>query len=795
MLKTVRILLRLPMLIIVGSVVGCDNPEQRAEEYLEKGHVQYQKGDYERAALELRNALQLNDKLAEAWYLLGRIALSDEKWRTAVAQFDRTLELDAEHVDAIVYRGSVLLLAGDLEAVSQAVDDALALSPDHANAILLRAALETRRGDFEAAEASVEKAIAVEPTNEEAYSTLSVGYVRDERLADAEKILLDGLEQIPDSVRLRVLLANLYRRQQRQDDEIRMLRDVVARSPDNAELVYRLARALANYQKLDEAEIVLREHIAQVPEETRGRLLLVKLLREYRSAEAAEQELKAQISALAESEELELVLAGRYEQQQRRDEAKAVYRGLIERRGTAPSALEARLKLADILASEGDNEESLRLITEVLTESPHEGDALVARAELRLQDKNYDGAIADLRLVVVDRPNSREAADLLVGAYLAKGDSALALDQLERYVSENPADELMALQLAALYAQLGQIDDAERHLKKAADRGGDEGAALEALVELYLRDGRVRLAIEAAERMRGEFPENPVAAYLLGLARQAAGEHEHAVAAFETALQLKPNAVQTVTALVRSRLALAQGAAALKTLAESIENDQDNPQFHNLRGWVLSSQGEMQQALAAFEQASRLRPNWEVPYLNRSNVLLGQARRADAVAVLHTGIEATNGDSKLLLQLATMVEAEGDEAGAAELYRRTLVEDREHEAANNNLALLLVKDSREAGALHEALEMVRRFEESPNPLFRDTLGWILFLSGRTEEAIPHLEFAVDGAPQRPDVRYHLAMAYQEASRLADARLQLEQAIASNKPFPERDLAQLALQKL
>jgi len=112
--------------------------------------------------------------------------------------------------------------------------------------------------------------------------------------------------------------------------------------------------------------------------------------------------------------------------------------------------------------------------------------------------------------------------------------------------------------------------------------------------------------------------------------------------------------------------------------------------------------------------------------------------------------------------------------------------------AYNNLAWILAT---EKGDLDGALPYARKAHEAePDaPPVLDTLGWILFLRGDHEEALPLLERAARSMPAEPGLRYRLARAYHQVGKDAEALAELEQVLALGRPFREaaqaRELAE------
>src|ERR1700691_2130162 len=86
----------------VGALLsGCSrDPNVRKQKYLESGERYFDKGQYREADIQFRNAIQVNDKFAEAHYRLGLTALKLEQWRTALDELENATELQPDHYPA-----------------------------------------------------------------------------------------------------------------------------------------------------------------------------------------------------------------------------------------------------------------------------------------------------------------------------------------------------------------------------------------------------------------------------------------------------------------------------------------------------------------------------------------------------------------------------------------------------------------------------------------------------------------------------------------------------------------------
>jgi tetratricopeptide (TPR) repeat protein len=458
--------------------------------------------------------------------------------------------------------------------------------------------------------------------------------------------------------------------------------------------------------------------------------------------------------------------------------------------------MKARKMLAGMYLVAGDKERARVLIGEVLAENPKDGDALVSRAALALSESDTDQAITDSRTVVQDRPGSIKATELLVKAYLQAGQDDLALQQLEQFTESNPKNEVAYIQLARLYVAQRSVANAERTLARLLSEVPTSVAGRKALAELSLRTGKKEQAIEQAGELLEADPKNADHLFFLGSVYQAAGEHQQAVLQFEKALEIAPDSVQPLAELVRSLVASEQKQKAIARLESIISSKPKHFVAQNLRGELLLADGKTEKAAEFFHKAKEINSRWHVPYMNLATLYEKNKEMNKAVAVLQEGEGATGGNNGLIFnRLINLLVKMGKADEAISKYETLVEKNPNQESLVNNLAMLLIKHGNDEQSRARALELASRFENSGNPMYRDTLGWIYYLKGETEQAIGHLEPAVAVAPDAGELQYHLAMAYLKAGRKTEAKIHLEKAVASKIAFSDIEKARKTLEKL
>lgn len=129
------------------------------------------------------------------------------------------------------------------------------------------------------------------------------------------------------------------------------------------------------------------------------------------------------------------------------------------------------------------------------------------------------------------------------------------------------------------------------------------------------------------------------------------------------------------------------------------------------------------------------------------------------------------------------------------MYEQVLELDSELVVARNNLAVLLTEQDGSQAALNRAAELSRPFANSEAPPLLDTLGWVYYRLGDSEQATRYLKRAIDNGGTNPTMLYHLGMAYAQAGDSVRARDALEQALAKGTNFPGAPEAQATLSSL
>jgi Flp pilus assembly protein TadD len=178
--------------------------------------------DYENAEKWMRRSVQMNEKDPDAWYGLGRILYTRQRFQDAANCFEKTLALDPMSVKAEDNLGLAYEGLNRTDDAIKSYRAALALQqksresigkPPSEQPMLNLATILIHHGRTEEALPLLIKAASIAPLDPKIREQLGHLYLQQGRLDEAQHEFEEAVSLSPDSSAFHFLLGQVYRRQ------------------------------------------------------------------------------------------------------------------------------------------------------------------------------------------------------------------------------------------------------------------------------------------------------------------------------------------------------------------------------------------------------------------------------------------------------------------------------------------------------------------------------------------------------------------------------------------------------
>ncbi len=784
-------LIRLPGLAVLAlasalALAACESDEERAQSHYERAVALVAEGQPERAAIELRNALQANANHAGARLEYARLLRAEDNTQGAIGEYLRLVEVDPDNVEAHRALAEMAMEIRDVRGVEVHAQRAFELAPNDPSIRALKASLEFRQGNVAEAVAMAEGVLAELPDSVSAHLVLVADRLAANDRAGAIARVDAALALRPKDEELH--LARLAALGQDVDDPA--IGDQLARMvqlfPDNPGLRQGLLQWHVQRGDTEAAIALLRETAAQDPDAPAGHLDVAQFLLQTEGPAAARAELEALIASQADARPYRRALAQLDFAEGRRDEAITGLRTLIdsevaaatEETPVAPEVRDLQVALAQMLETTGARDESMALVDEVLTANSRHVDALKMRARWRIEADRTEEALLDLRAALTEAPRDAEVMTIMAMAHEREGATEQVGERLARAVEASNGGLAESLRYARFLLREERVGQAESVVLDALRRAPENPELLVTLGQIHLqrRDWTRARQVAGILRDLGDPALAESAAGLEIAALQGEGRTEDMVSMLQGIAGEGEGNLRARIGLVQARIAAGDVAGAQTEIEALLAEDPEGLPGRLMNAGILVMNGRTGEAEAIYREIIAERPELREPHQILFTLLAGLGRVDEAEAVLDAGIAATSRDADLINAKAGLLYVRGDFEGSIALYEELYARDTSNVVIANNLASVLSTYRDDPETLNRAFQVARRLRGTEVPHFQDTYGWILLRRGDNEQALTYLEPAAAALTGDPLVQFHAAMAYDALGRQDEARAAFARAV-------------------
>ena len=603
-------------------------------------------GEIDAACLELEEIVELFPKKVEPYQALGRIYIKQEKIDEAIALMENSLRQGVEEVSLREILAAAYLGKGRVEEAICFYEEVRLLKPGDKHTLRILGELYTRTERYAQAAQAYNAMFSEDP----------------EVVREVIQRLEDLLKKVEGSIEIREILSEIYTKTMDTEAAVGKLREILRLESNKIEdIISKLRSILKNYPNLPSAVLTLAEALR-----TKG---------DYSEAVEIYYQL-----VKVKPEMVDQIIQG--------------YQGVL---AVCPDQVLARAYLGEALLYTGKVTEALQEFARMVESDPAVADMVIkkSREVLKTHPQLLDAHITlgraymaknDYQRAVNEAEGAIAIDKRMTAAYLLLGEAyaklkmgkksaatirlAMMLDPfnpniLTRYrevkerelAAEIAGSKELSLHydLAKLYLQKGEREEAVRELQLAVKDPGRAALAYNLLGNIYRSEGRFDLA--AAQYNRALEANTPELAKLLhfniGTTHEAQGEVRKAVKIYESILQedidfgdlkrrvkglkstslpsMRSRALQMVIAEYGKKDIIALWGREEKVDGRAAKKEEVSLSFgqeHNQSGFDYFLKGMYQAAEEEFLLAVQLDPRFGIA-LNNLAVALAKAGRLE----------------------------------------------------------------------------------------------------------------------------------------------------------------------
>jgi tetratricopeptide (TPR) repeat protein len=747
------------LLLLAGGLLmaACNrDPQVRKQKYFDSAMTLLKEGKPAKAALQLRNALQVDPSFVEAASVLAEIQARQGNYREAFTLLDRAEKTRPDYLP--VRKGLALLyrLAGKSGQAQGEIDYILAHSPDDTDALFNLASIQVSQKKYTEAEGTFNRILEIQPSHVQSLLGLASVKEKSQDAAEAERYLKLAMERNPRSPIVYLALIKFYLGKGR---------------PADAEALFPQGLKMTNNNiQILEAEQGFYEgsgKLAQAEE-------LAKKIEDSHSADP----------------KYWTVLADYYVRVNNWSSAKAELERVLAQHKEDPNSLH---KLIEVHLSLNDLNGAQKLNDALLKRNPKDAYAHLFKGRLYLAKGDGENALLQFNETQRFQPDYPALYYWYAQAYLQRREFQQATRSLQTALQYDPGYLAARLQLADLENRTGAADAAIYDAKRAlAGNPADTRAMLlysQALIQKqeYAEAAKIVAAVAARN------PENGETHRQLGILELIKKNPSAAQKEFRAAWDLDPASKPLLEAVLLGYLKDKPGAAR-DFLQQEVQSRSDDPLIYHELAQVYLVLGKRDEAISALQKALSLAPG------NAESALLlaetnTAAKRFDEALQLAGGVVQQHAnESDTMLRAGMVFEKIEHWEEAQKAYERAVQLDSGNAIAKNNLAWLLAS---RGGNIDVALSLAQDAKERlvDNVQVTATLGWIYYKKQAYKTALEYLKQCVAKDQKNATFQYELGLTYWKLGDNSQARRSLLTALTLDPNAPDAAAAREALASL
>ena len=463
------------------------------ELYRARAMVFWKKNEDEKAVADLREALRIDPKSAEAWGELAVIFYSLLRFREALDAAESSLEIQPEQVRIRFLKAVCLNYFGRTAEARAILEPLLEEDPHSSDFLILSAQLAASEDDFQGAKEFYGRVLGTDPENQTALTGIADAYLHLEEWENAVTLLTSAIERRPDSVHFyfqRCLAALAAQKYEMAMEDVNFL---IAKKPERSE-AYVIRGRIRFAMKQPEAAIVDFQKAASL---NPANFMAFQHSAEAKCSlglhDAALSDLDAALEHSPKNAELLLQKISILMPLRRLEESAAAAEQILE---WFPNHLKALFQRGAVRLNLHQYEEALADFDRVCSEDPDSSDLHFARALALNGLFRHEEALAEFDRVLEVQPDAPPVLAEKAMTFLLLNKKIKAKEMMDHVLRLEPENIRILNLRGGVFASMGKIANALRDFRRAIEIQPEYVPALNNLGHILAEIGDVEKGLE-----------------------------------------------------------------------------------------------------------------------------------------------------------------------------------------------------------------------------------------------------------------------------------------------------------
>lgn len=506
--------------------------------------------------------------------LLATLYRHQQRMHDAISILHRAIQANPHQLDLLNNLQVTLTASGDTKGTEQVFQKIIEEEPTVFDHRLKLARFYDQQKAVEKAETVLRDSTALFAQSEQPWLALADFLNMRQGKNVAEATLRTATERLPYSTKISFALGALYERHHDEASARRLYETLVKeyeKKPAGLEAKVKLAQLDFAQGKHQEAERRLTEVLKENPRSADGLILQGKMALVKRNGKEAVQAFRTVLRDQPEQARIQSLLG------------------------------QAHVITGEGLLARESFERAVSLYPGLV-------DPTLALAMLDSQSGQLARARSRLRDLVSTHPDHLPTIEMLFALDLMAGDWKQAKSTLSLLRAVVGESAMLFMAEGKLYEAQREFTKAEASFERAAGAIPNAPEPLLALIRLEVTQKQTERARRRLETLVSMRPAHPYGHGLLGEVLTLSGRQEEAVVHFREATRINPTWITPWTSWASLSIVRGQPDEAVRIIHEAVAANKSSEELYMLMASILSNQGQIDGAIAAYESVLRMNP-------------------------------------------------------------------------------------------------------------------------------------------------------------------------------------------